>query len=29
MVKAEVGIYSYICQMPPLHLGDQILVLST
>jgi len=29
MAHSEVGAYSDICQMHPLHLGSQILVLST
>gem|GEM_PF-5734933 len=28
MANSEAGAYSYICQMHPLHLGSQILVLS-
>ena len=26
---SQAGAYNYICQMHPLHLGGQILVLST
>ena len=29
MANAAARVYSYICQMHPLHLGGQILVLST
>ena len=29
MANAAARVYSYICQMQPLHLGGQILVLST